>query len=289
MFIRYPRTTNWLERSRTLLTNCSEMPVHGSYWTTRYFMVCEQTFSFGHKMDQCLWQTFGASRTFIIHLNSGKDKEPNHWRRFTHGWIGTSSSLGLCLKHCPVSQPRGTLSVTHAIESCRLIHILALDFWSQAWPRSTQHSQQFTLNPTVPVQRQMRQWSKCSKKDEAQTWGTSKKHRVNLDWLFERLNLDRYFFGKIRATKRSIGGYVDKGTVSPLKRTYASNDVRSFSRKPFSCSALGKPQAMSQVNDTNRERWREMESLRFYASKVLKSSGALDIHLTLEQLRKYEF
>ena len=37
-----------------LLTNCSEMSVFSSYRQARYFMVCEQTCSCGHKMDESL-------------------------------------------------------------------------------------------------------------------------------------------------------------------------------------------------------------------------------------------
>ena len=44
----------------SLLTNCSEMSVFGSFWETWYFVVCEQTCSCGHKMDKILWQTLGA-------------------------------------------------------------------------------------------------------------------------------------------------------------------------------------------------------------------------------------
>ena len=33
------------------------MPVFGSYWETWYFVVCEQTCTIDHKMDQSLWQT----------------------------------------------------------------------------------------------------------------------------------------------------------------------------------------------------------------------------------------
>ena len=44
----------------SLLTNCTEMSVFGSYWETWCFVVCEQTCSCGHKMDKILWQTLGA-------------------------------------------------------------------------------------------------------------------------------------------------------------------------------------------------------------------------------------
>ena len=40
---------------KSMLSNCSEMLVIGTYWTTRYSMVSEQTCTIDHKMDQRLW------------------------------------------------------------------------------------------------------------------------------------------------------------------------------------------------------------------------------------------
>ena len=51
----------------SLLTNCSEMSVFGSYWKTWYFVVCEQACACFNKMDQILWQTLGAFD--IVHLS----------------------------------------------------------------------------------------------------------------------------------------------------------------------------------------------------------------------------
>ena len=52
----------WVSKSIvcSLLTNCSDLSVFGSYWETCNFMVCEHTCSCGHKMDEILWQTLGA-------------------------------------------------------------------------------------------------------------------------------------------------------------------------------------------------------------------------------------
>ena len=56
------RRRKWVSRRivYSLLTNCSEMSVFGSYWETRYFVVCEQACACGHKMDKILSQTLGA-------------------------------------------------------------------------------------------------------------------------------------------------------------------------------------------------------------------------------------
>ena len=40
--------------SKSMLSNCSEMLILGTYWTTRYSMVSEQTDTIDHEMDQSL-------------------------------------------------------------------------------------------------------------------------------------------------------------------------------------------------------------------------------------------
>ena len=42
---------------KSMLSNCSEMLILGTYWKTCYSMVSEQTCTINHKMDQSLWQT----------------------------------------------------------------------------------------------------------------------------------------------------------------------------------------------------------------------------------------
>ena len=42
---------------KRMLSNCSEMLKLGTYWKTWYSVVCEQTCTIDHKMDQSLWQT----------------------------------------------------------------------------------------------------------------------------------------------------------------------------------------------------------------------------------------
>ena len=44
----------------SLLTNCSEMFVLGSFWVTWHFTFREQTCSSGNEMDNSIWQTFGT-------------------------------------------------------------------------------------------------------------------------------------------------------------------------------------------------------------------------------------
>ena len=54
----------------SLLTNCSDMSAFGSYWETRYSMVCEQTCSCGHKMDKNLVTNALARWISYIHHTS---------------------------------------------------------------------------------------------------------------------------------------------------------------------------------------------------------------------------
>ena len=42
---------------KSMLSNCSEVLILGTYWKTRYSMVSEQTCTINHEMDQSLWQT----------------------------------------------------------------------------------------------------------------------------------------------------------------------------------------------------------------------------------------
>ena len=49
----------------SMLSNCPRMPVFGTHWKTRHSMVCKQTCTSSHKMDQSLWQTLGAFDSYI--------------------------------------------------------------------------------------------------------------------------------------------------------------------------------------------------------------------------------
>ena len=42
---------------KSVLSNCSEMLVFGTYWKTWYSLVSEQTCKIDHKLDQSMWQT----------------------------------------------------------------------------------------------------------------------------------------------------------------------------------------------------------------------------------------
>ena len=42
---------------KSIISNCSEMLLLGTYWKTWYSLVSEQTCTIDHKMDQSVWQT----------------------------------------------------------------------------------------------------------------------------------------------------------------------------------------------------------------------------------------
>ena len=46
--------------SKSMLSNCSEMLILGTYWKTWYSMVSEQTCTIDHKLDKIWWQTFST-------------------------------------------------------------------------------------------------------------------------------------------------------------------------------------------------------------------------------------
>ena len=73
-----------------MLSSCCEKSILGTYWTTRYSVVSEQTCTIDHKMDQSLWQT-------IISF----DLLPSWYM-----WLQTILSCG---KHCQTMQI-GTVS-----------------------------------------------------------------------------------------------------------------------------------------------------------------------------------
>ena len=66
---------------KSMLSNCSDMLVLGTYWKTRYSMVSEQTCTIDHKMDQSMWQTLGSFD--LLHSS--------------YMWLQTILSCG---KHC---------------------------------------------------------------------------------------------------------------------------------------------------------------------------------------------
>ena len=108
-------------------------------------------------------------------------------------------------------------------------------------------------------------------------------HWVDLDWLFETVNVDSsILINKYVRTSDQVAYILTKGmftmmqwhflTLWQIRRPYESIDVHSFVRTLFPCSVSAKPQAMSQVM-TQPESVDQMWDK--YATKVLKSGCIL--------------
>ena len=70
---------------KNMCSNCSEILIFGTYWTTRYSVVREQTCTINHKMDQSMWQTIISFD--LLHSS--------------YMWLQTILSCG---KHCKTMQ-----------------------------------------------------------------------------------------------------------------------------------------------------------------------------------------
>ena len=53
----------------SLFTNCFEVSVFGSYWKTRYLVVCEQTCSCGREMEKSCDQRLAHLISYIHHTS----------------------------------------------------------------------------------------------------------------------------------------------------------------------------------------------------------------------------
>ena len=196
----------------------------------------------------------------------------------------------------PVCQPRGTLSVTNATESFRLIHILTIVYLSPlttfrpTFPTAhTQPNSTLFEDNAAPLQ----MTNKGRSSNLRHVTGT---HRVDSDWLLQPVSLDHSMLIKYVRTNDQLADILTRWmfttmqwhsflSLLQIRRPFEPSDVRTVSRKPFSCSALAKPQAMSQVmtqTESVDQMWRQ------YSSKVLKSGCILGDCGTLEQLSNNE-
>ena len=167
-------------------------------------------------------------------------------------------------------------------------------FWIN-WPRTTQHSQQFRLNPTLPVRRHCGSDSndqeRTKPKPEARHENAQSRSGsgANLDHsIFDQNTCEQQInwriFWQVESSPHGSGIHCWLRGNSDDRMDQMM--FAAFSRKPFSCRTLAKPQGMSQVmtqHESVDQIWSEN------ASKVSKSGCALDGHLALEQLRNCEF
>ena len=122
-------------------------------------------------------------------------------------------------------------------------------------------------------------------------------HRVDCNWMFETASLDHSILRRYVRTYDQLAGILTKGKFTTMqwhslssfwqiRRPYESSDVRRFSRKPFSFSAVAKHQTMSPMMTQARyvdQMW-DQDS-----AKVLKSDCILGDIVTFEQLTSHEF
>ena len=203
----------------------------------------------------------------------------------------------VCWKRCPVSQPRGTLRVTsatkvipsHSYSDNRVFE--SVDHVPLNIPNSTHSTQFFMFEDTAAVIHVINRGRTPNRRH------VTRRHKVDLDWLCESVDSDHSMLIEHMRTSDQLADMLTKGIFTTMqwhlfliwwqiRRPYESNDVNSFSHKPFSCSAFGKLQAMSQVT-TQAESVDQIRNQ--YAPNVLKSGCALSDHLTLEQLSNHEF
>ena len=167
---------------------------------------------------------------------------------------------GICFENITQQAGQGTPWASHTRKSHSVSFTVWLVFCVSQW--ITSHSTFPTVHtqPNSTHSKIVREWSKWATKGQIPNLGlVTRTYRVGLNCLFERSKLNTSIFMKIRANNRSSGGYVDKGDVHHSAVAFTvdfvanqttlceSNNVLSFCRKPFSYSALGKPQAMPQV------------------------------------------
>ena len=130
-------------------------------------------------------------------------------------------------------------NVTNARESFRFIRILAVVFLSQLTtpniPTSSHSAQHCLFEDVAAVIRMINRGRRSNQRHVTRT------HRVDVDLtVFERLHLAHSLFDEVRANKRSIGGYFNRGNVhhdamafifefvAKSDEPHESRDVRSF-------------------------------------------------------------
>ena len=205
------------------------------------------------------------------------------WERFTNRRFTSAPNWRLCYMWAASAR----------VSSCLLIHLLALVSLSQLWPCACQQSQPLTLSlprrcgsdPTDP-------W-----RDEAQIWVIWRERtesaktvdlRVNLNnghflitYVWYKWSARGYFLNEGHVNKVASSVTAETGTWRPHND---SEDVLSFSYKPFCCTAFTVLQTMVQ-------KLTEAECLvklrNQYCSNLLKPGCILDDFLSLDLLRRH--
>ena len=103
---------------KSIISNCSEMLVLGTYWKTWYSMVSEQTCTIDYKMDQGLWQTIKSFD--ILH--------PSHiWMiNSIVTWVILPSNADLDCFETPILQEILRIQSLLRVEHCAFLEVIHL-------------------------------------------------------------------------------------------------------------------------------------------------------------------
>ena len=257
---------------KSMLSNCSEMPLLGTYWKTRYSMVSEQTCTIDYEMDQILWQTIESfwyltSITYVTtkqHCHVGNPAKQCRLGLFQDsdfaGDLEDSKSTSggtLCVfgshRFVPISwMCKKQTSVSHSSTESEIISLdAALDLWDlivSVLGNTTQNriERGDPLPHTIYKRKQSQRMindldnvdflpSNVQSCQEALLYvfedneavikmiikgrsptkrHVSRTHRVALDWLFDRINLDSKIQIKYIDTTNQLADILTKGNFT---------------------------------------------------------------------------
>ena len=106
------------ELSKNMLSNCPKMFILGTYWTTWYSFVGEQTCTIDHKMDQSVRQTIISF--YLLHSSY-------MWLQtiLSCGKHGKTMHIGDCFK-TPILQEILRIQSLHQVEHCAFSEAIRL-------------------------------------------------------------------------------------------------------------------------------------------------------------------
>ena len=261
-----------------MLSNCFEIFLLGTYWTTRYSMFSEQTRTIHNKMDQGLWQRLNRLISCIHHTNEYKQychvgNTAKQCRLglfqdsdFAGGLEGSGSSSGgtLCFRQshiCPISwMCKKQTAVFHSSTASEIISLdtglrldglPAVELWDLIVSvfRHISHISDRTGKPENGEDKHHKSHNKIdamkdidavpsdvqSARQEALLYvfedneaviemimkgrsptmrHVSRTHRVALDWLLDRINMDPQIQIKYIDTKNQLADILTKGNFT---------------------------------------------------------------------------
>ena len=191
----------------------------GTYWKARYFMVCEQTCC-GDDMDKSMWQTFGAFD--LLHLF-----HTSEFRQYCHvGNTAQQCRIGLIISRFWFCRRPGSFKNN--------IRWFFVYFWKSNICTNKLKASLFCPmlyiledNEAV-IKMIIKGWSPTMRH-------VSRTHRVALDWLFDRINLDPRFRTRYIDTKRQVADILTQGNFTRDER---NNLLHLFNISHFSSACF---------------------------------------------------